>query len=518
MALYASQVTAQDVFWGAPNQIADAPLGVGIQRLSDGRLYDVDASVWSARILPVRLQAEYRSTYPREIQNRSLWSGVGMAGSLGLGGSARIGPLTVALQPSLQASRNRDFPTSGSPWPGYSPFADPWSRYQIDTPQRMGTDPVHDVSWGQSFAEVDLGWLRSGVSTENIHLGPAQRYPLFFDTNAPGFLHAYAEVSGGISGVGQASAELVFGRLLESEFFDAVQANDRNEISVLTVTLSPSALSGLSLGASLSVRGPPRADENRLERAFKAPLLPFRGNAPDRIEDGMFRIAGEWRIPGRATRLYLEWIRGDFFENAEDFITEPEHASALVGGVRTAWNSHGERIAWHMAVEAAATTGSNTLQGFRGVGTGGIASGLYRNGVSPQGHTHRGQPLATYIGPGSKAVFGQIGAGSERIRFRLTAEHALRDLDSYWFQVRPALPEASPDREVSLSVGTTMIEGDAVRGMVQLSADLGYSRRRNRSMIPFWEGNSGSATNEGNAWVDVVLRWTPPSRDVRGGG
>ncbi len=174
------------------------------------------------------------------------------------GAVGRLGPVTVAIQPSLIYTENRSFPLASSlPIPTRSLFANPWyprrgiGGQSIDLPQRFGSEDFWTIDLGPSYVRADLGPAAVGFSNQNMWWGPAMRNAIVLSDNAPGFLHAFLGTSSPTSiAIGRVEARWIWGRLAESEYFDSDPTNDRRFVTGLVLGFVPKPLPGLHLGAA----------------------------------------------------------------------------------------------------------------------------------------------------------------------------------------------------------------------------------------------------------------------------
>lgn len=383
------------------------------------------------RPTPASIRTTYNSGYPSGSNDRLLWAGRGASALVGAGVRARWGPVSVAVAPEVAFQQNADFEVREHSRSGYSPYADAFHS-GIDLPQRFGPDSFVAASPGQSYARVDLAGFGAGVSTENLWWGPGARYPLLMSSNAPGFPHLFAGTSRPVDiWIGTVEAEMTWGELRESAWFDENAGNDHTAFAGLAAAFSPRGLNGLSVGI---VRAYQYRSEDRWPRDAQPVLEVFGGSEVNRPGNELFSIFGRWVFPESGAEVYGEWGRDDRWYDFAELVQEPDHSQAYMLGFQkvtslreaTALRVHFEMIALQEMGEL--RSGSRPLPQW------------YTHSQVRQGYTHRGQILGSAVGPGGDAQFlgvdaiegwGMAGLFVERIR-RNDATAAALEGRRYW--------------------------------------------------------------------------------------
>ncbi len=446
-----------------------------------------DQGLLELRLLPVMLISTYNSTYPRDVNNGALWAGKGASSSITIGLRLRVGPLSAALAPTATYSTNADFATVASD--SYSQFANPWAI--MDAPQRFGTEPVHELRAGQSYARLDYRGLAAGVSSEDLWWGPMQSLPLLLGTTAGGFEHIFAGTSRPVSvGFGDLTTELIWGRLRESKFFDTNTDNDRHLLAGVVVGFQPRGLRGLSLGL-IRVRHVTEPKEPLgLWELLRLPYSSIRTNLNDNQLLSVFaRLA---LIPG-GFEVFGEWARDDAWEDAQDLIQELDHSRAYAIGFQKVFEHAG--AVYRIHGEQANLVASNSSRSARGTVF------FYTNNQIPQGHSERGQLLGAWTGPGSNTqILGveqrrgsrALGVFAQRVRF---------NTDAYIIRFAPDFGEREHDIELSLGANAAAQMRD-----LQWSSGLTLSWRSNRQWLAITQGNDSA---ELNVSLELRASWRP---------
>lgn len=425
------------------------------------------------------MDALYNSGYPRGIHTGLLWPGRGAHVLWTVGADYRLGPIHAGLYPQLAYQQNREFPIVPFPGDSGSIYAYPWWRSarghhpQIDWPQRHGDEAFWSASLGQSFIAAEGLGLRAGASTENLWWGPAIRNSILLGNDAAGFPHAFLSTRNGISTpAGRLHAEMIWGSLTESEYFDDVSANDRRFLSGIVVSIQPRGLTGLSLGLArlyYQVYRPGSLGFGDFLPLFESPLKsdlvtpdnPTGNDQADQMLGAYFRYA----LPRSGFEVYAEWTRNDHSQNLRDFFAEPEHSRAYTLGFQQVI-PHGAR--WYRLHAELTQLGVTRTATHRTSPT------YYQHHLVRQGYTHRGQLLGARIGPGSEAQYAGFDIFTRRGRHGVLVERVRYDDDAFY----RFTPRNFYGHDVELTVGT---EHFLRLSAFDLRAGLLYSSRRNRN-------------------------------------
>jgi len=444
-------------------------------------------------LLPVSVRGTFNSAFPEDRNNGAAWAGRGLTTVLTGGVAFRVGPLEGAVTPLAAWQQNDAFEVAVVDAPGDSRWADRGHTGSIDLPQRFGDEAYTVLDPGQSYLRVRSHGAMAGVSTENLWLGPAVRTPLLMSSTAAGIPHVFAGTSRPIDvGIGRLEAQAIWGRLEESDYFDADPENDNQLLAGLFVDFEPAILPGLYLGAARLYLTNLQGTELGVLDYLRVPYTDVRGNPVG--DNQLLAIFGRWVHPEAGFEAWAEWGREDHWGAWLDLLKEPDHSQAYVLGVQkvmgtleSGWRLQGELIHLESALP---------LRGGRGV------ISFYTHG-GDQGLTQRGQLIGAWIGPGSDAQiiaadllrpWGMVGGYVERVRY---------DADAYYSMFSTFYGHNGHD--VSIGLG---MRGLVVRGPFEAMAELGWKRRHNRDFIGL-EGGAGNFGSEDNLALDVGLTWRP---------
>ena len=447
-----------------------------------------------------------RSRFPSDRDNGAVWAGKGLSFQLAMGVGGRLGPLRYGLFPAVHWSQNRDFAIANGHVAGYSQFVYPWIGPQIDWPQRMGSTAIGDVTPGQSFLEL-TGWSRAavGFSTENVWWGPSARYPMLLGATSEGFPHLYVRSPSIALGPARMLVRTLFGRLTESDYYDSAPSNDRDLLSALRVEIGLASLPGARIAVTSMVRQRWNPQLSLRDVLRLVPISTAQGGPGDGVADGIGAVTVAMPLSDGA-RLHGTWGRGDFFANAEDLFTEPEHNQFWGVGFHQEWKRLDGAV-WALSTEYASSAATPAQFGIRQVG---FSVGLYRHSGNTQGHSHRGQLLGASIGPGSRAAFVSLDRTVAERTLGVLVERVLWDVDGYSLDLRDKFPRGQ-DRE--WRVGGRIGTGVKISGIEHLRLDAfgGASLRWNRQYVRFTVDLFDYPERETNFWLDLRLAWTPES-------
>ncbi len=355
-----------------------------------------------------RATAIYNSTFPYGGNDGPLWAGKGLTGAVQIGGYLRYGPVSFVLAPVAFRSQNLDFEPAPIGRGEGQVYASPLSPGNIDLPQRFGPDPYARLDMGSSTLRVDAVGVTVGVSTAAQHWGPLWTHPLILGPNAGGFPHAFAGTQRPIPIlIGDLHLRYVIGRLDESDQSPAQAEDSRRFMGGLTAVYLPRGLPGLELGFSRFIHREWPADglgSSHLRQPFE---IGFKQSIPDADErfanNQLASVFGRWNVPGAGFEIFGEFVRIDHAFTTRVFVVEPDDLSGYALGLRRVWEGPDDALTV-LRGEVFSTVSSHRQRGGARLSLAYRARHMYRHSGIVQGHTHRGQLLASPAGHG--------GAGS----------------------------------------------------------------------------------------------------------
>lgn len=384
----------------------------------------------SAGFIAPEMRAIHNSALPFSLNDGPLWAGRGWNASVLAGGYAKIGPVRAIFAPTFVSEQNLDFQVIPFPQNAPSPrnvWANPFHPLpeSIDLPLRFGDRSRQRLDAGQSSLTIDFDRFSVGAATENRWWGPGIRNAITLSNNAAGFPHLFLQTQGPIhTWAGAFNAQLVLGKLGESDFFDSDSTNDTRSLSGLALTWTAPFDSGLTLGAAriaMTARG-----NNRIPLGAFFDVFRTAGHANADTaaiirqgRDQIFTLFGRWVFPTAGFEAYGEWARFEEPLSLRDLMEFPGHSQGYTLGFQWATPVSSGIRTFRLQGEASYLEPDPSLR------VRNVASSYTSRGV-PQGFTNRGKTLGAAIGPGASSqwlagdLFAQhwrLGAYLERIRW-----------------------------------------------------------------------------------------------------
>jgi hypothetical protein len=387
------------------------------------------------KILPITLLTQYTTDHPYSMNDGAMIPSKGFQMYTSAGVYAKIGPLTIQLQPEYVRAANLPFEAFPKEHPDYV-----WTEYyklhsRIDLPERFGDVPYSRFSLGQSSVRLNAGPVSVGISNENLWWGPGFRNSLLMTNTAPGFKHLSVNTTRPIKTfLGSFEGQLVAGRLDASgyeitvpdstnpgfvDYYTTPKRDDWRYFNGVVATWQPKWVPGLFIGASRAFEVY-RVDLSTRLTNYLPVILPLSkvGTGNDSTgETDYNQLASlfmRWIWPKAHAEIYFEYGRDDHAWNFRDFFLEPEHSSAWVAGFRKmipVGAAKGQFI--DVAMELSHLENPQTSALFRSSGPWYLHSGIR------QGYTQQGQLLGAGIGPGSNMQTLEVswvrGLGAERL-------------------------------------------------------------------------------------------------------
>jgi hypothetical protein len=444
---------------------------------------------------PVTAAVGSNSAYPRESNNGVLWNGVGLNAAFSAGAHLRWRFLSAGLLPTLVYQENAPFEvpltTSGT----RSGFAHP-DHSTIDWPKRPGADAFWRFHPGQSFVAVEGGPIRAAISTENLWIGPGQLQSLLLTHTAPGFPHLRVGTRAPVDlWLAKAEVAVFWGEVAESDYFDGNPENDAHLFTGTVLTLEPRGLRGLHLGLARVYHDTEKLRGHDL--GFYLRLVgesPFYDQGGNRRGNSIGAFFARWVLPESGFETYMEWGREDTPGNIENFLRVPDDTHAwLVGFQKTFAGS--ERLT-RVYGEVVTLGAPAPVRGGRGYYS------FYTHSSVPQGHTHRGQLLGAWIGPGSDSQTVGVEVFDADSRSGLMLERVRYDEDVYYRTFARRYGESRHDVEV-----TAEARRFQRLGPVWVEGALRLSRRYDRDFNSLRAERAPEA--ETNLGTEVSLSWKP---------
>jgi hypothetical protein len=291
-------------------------------------------SYWNSNIqlavLPVTINTKFNSHHPFGWNDAGMIMAKGLQSMVSAGVYARVGPLSIQLQPEYYYAANSNYTTNAN----YG---------------SKNGNSLNKAYLGQSSIRLNLGTTSIGISSENLWWGPGQFSSLMMSNNAPGFQHLTFNSTLPLkTPIGSFEWQLVMGKLNEDTASPFENANlqlrqPRNEdryYNGIVLSYQPSFLPNFFLGLTRSEHLY-KSDQAKKSGFVNKYLPVFQPSSPtDNASltsipsDGAFSFFSRWIVPKYQAEFYIEYGYNDFKQNLRDLTTNANHSSAYIVGFK----------------------------------------------------------------------------------------------------------------------------------------------------------------------------------------
>jgi len=396
----------------------------------------VSSRLFKINLLPVSWTQQFNSHHPFGWNDGVMIPAKGYQTMITAGVYAKVGPLSVQLQPELVYAANPQFETTtdyGSPTTG---------KYQ-------------KIFAGQSSIRLTQGGFSVGVSTENLWWGPGIHSSLIMSNNAPGFAHLTFNSSHPVkTAIGSFEWQLIGGKLsfdknLPSQNFNlrpafstpaamTAHAADWRYLSGLSIAWQPKWLKGLFLGMNRifqvynkDLKANSAGFTDKYFPVFNVLQKQNAGSEDSKNRDQIVSLFTKWVLPKAQAEVYAEYGWNDYSYNIRDFVMSPTHSAAYLAGFRKIVNLPGKKLL-EIGTEITHMEQSTDYV-VRNAGN------WYEHGIITEGYTHDNQIMGAGSGMGNNVLtitttlingWKSIGLELERIENDpLSINHASRWTD-----------------------------------------------------------------------------------------
>ncbi len=376
--------------------------------------------------------------YGRGYNDGPVWKGEGFTFELHAGFTGRYGKLSYTLNPVVFYSFN-DLFSIPNLQANTSEWAYPFTN-RIDWVQRYGDDPFAKFHLGQSELRLDVGKFLASIGTQNYSLGPSIFNPIIMSRQAGGFPHARFGLKptflSSKENIAKVEANLMFGLLKESDYFDNDSDNDNRYFNGLFLAVNPSFLPELTIGFNKVLYKQTRFFEGTdiFSTLFIVDDGVLNGDtlSPNDAFDQMASLTIEWNFPEVGFRAYAEFAKNDFTSDGAGLrpsAVEPEHSRGYtIGFEKFLQNKKGVEF----IVSYEHTNLSIGHQPWR------PTPPFYAHGINRQGYTHDGQIIGAGIGPGGNSDHLGLRVKKETFSGFFLLQRIERDRDYFVNQIRNA--------------------------------------------------------------------------------
>ncbi len=339
--------------------------------------------------------SSYNTAYPHGMNDGALYQGVGLNTNLNVGIRLEAFGFSASLLPDVLWEQNRYYDivaVTSTIHP--NPYSSMWTR-GIDQPQRFGDASLFGYDWGNSELRYDLGPATIGFGEQAAWLGPGRNNAIILSDNAEPFPKLDLGIHKTPTPVGDIEFRAFWGKLTESDYFDADTSNDHNLITCLAAAWSPTWTPGLTFALHRTMLS--RWTDYDWTGMLTL-LWPFMNSIGESVpEDQRASISVDYLIPGVGFETYFEWARNDFSPSLDFIIRYPFHTQAYTIGARKLVRF--SESLWLSVL--AELTNTESSQDYQMIGP----NTFYEHGIITQGYTNRGQILGAGIGTGGNSQY-----------------------------------------------------------------------------------------------------------------
>lgn len=410
---------------------------------------------------PFFIQNTINSRMPHGENNGAAWYGRGINTEWQAGFYLRSKYFSATFYPHFIYQQNVDFLMPRLFFESANPYISEIGG-NIDNPIRFGSDPFTTFSLGNSSIRFHYKKFETGLSSEPLWWGGANRYPLLMSNNAPGVHHYFLGTRDQVSifNFGKFHFKWVMGYPQESGYFLGPAEGEKRFLNAANFSFSPNFYENITIGVTRAYQLF-ETDGLTFSNIFvlfdpirRASLVERSG--PDEIRQERNQVASLYLhlfLPGANAELYAELFREDHSHDFRDLFVQPHHNSAYSFGLRKL-----SSVRYFDYIMTGLEFTSLTASQLRQVRP---QDFYYSHSSINQGHTNRGQLLGAAIGPGSNSQLLSIDALKNNSTYGIFVQRMV-DNDNLHFQIGSV--SRSPFKEF----------GDYYRHRVDLNIGLSY--------------------------------------------
>jgi hypothetical protein len=342
-------------------------------------------------LMPVQLHQQYVTDIPFKTIDGPMLASSGYQVMASAGLYAKLGPLTIQLQPQWVHAQNKSFSNN------------------------IQTTNYNKLFWGNSSVRLNAGPASIGMSTENISWGPSVFNPLLMSGHAPGFAHLTFKSRRPLkTPIGNIEWQWVAAYLdpMDKAYqglaeVSAATIPSRRYFNGATLAYQPKWIKGLSVGLTRVVQQPEIILEvfnnwnlifKNISRANDAnEFTDYLLNSVESNTDQYASFFMRYLMQPANAEFYMEWGRNDAFYNFRDAIQRLDHSRAYTLGVRKLFQVNADKTKyWQIISEYTRMQQPPSWPLLSG-------GSWYVHGGAAQGYTHLGEIMGAPIGQGANA-------------------------------------------------------------------------------------------------------------------
>jgi hypothetical protein len=341
--------------------------------------------------MPVQVHQQYVTDIPFKTLDGPMLASSGYQVMASAGVYAKLGPLTVQLQPQWVNAQNKNFSNN------------------------IQTTNYNKFFWGNSSVRLNAGPASIGISSENISWGPSVFNPLLMSGHAPGFMHLTFNSTRPLkTPIGSFEWQWVAAYLdpMDKAYQGLAEVSNatipsRRYFNGATIAYQPKWVKGLSVGLTRVVQQPEiiltvfnnwNLIFKNISRANDAnEFTDYLLNSVEGNTDQYASFFMRYLMQPANAEFYMEWGRNDAFYNFRDAIQRLDHSRAYTLGIRKLFNVNAQKTKyWQLISEYTRMQQPPSWP---------LLSGgpWYVHGGAVQGYTHLGEIMGAPIGQGANA-------------------------------------------------------------------------------------------------------------------
>jgi hypothetical protein len=312
-----------------------------------------------------------------------------------------------------------------------------------DIPERLGENPYHKVSWGESSIKFGINNIDIGLSTENLWWGPGQQNSLIMSNNAPGFFHISINTRKPIrTFVGSFEGQLISGKLegsgLDSADEDYIvdginykmpKAHEWRYLSGLTINYQPKWVPGLFIGLNRVFQIYNSDLGNGFSDYFPV-ITPFQKNnlseEDAKKRDQLASLFFRWFLKESRFELYFENGWNDHSSTLWDLFESPEHSRAYLFGFNKIFILNSKKDSYLKLNYENTQLQQSADRIVRPAGA------WYLHGPVRHGYTQMSQVIGAGIGPGGNMQTLDFSLWKKDKVFGFQCERYAHNMDFYY--------------------------------------------------------------------------------------
>ena len=406
-------------------------------------------------LLPIQFNQQYATNIPYQELDGPMLASSGYQYMASAGVYAKLGPLTIQVQPQLVSAQNKDYTNV------------------------TGTPSFQKMYWGNSSIRLNIGPASVGLSSENLTWGPSIFNPLIMSAHAPGFVHVTFNSTRPLkTWIGNFEWQFM------GAYLDPMDAKYQNLAEVSSATApgrryynggmlvySPKFIKGLSVGVVRIVQEP----ESVI--LFNHQYFPLINNVA-RANDTNYNIEQDrdqygdffmrYIMPQANAEFYMEWGRNDAYFNLRDAIQRLDHSRAYTLGFQKLFNVNANKTKYWQFISEYTRMQQPPSWPLLGAGS------WYVHSRAIQGYTNEGQIMGATLGLGGNGETIRISKfdGLKRYAFQFNrVTH-----DAVYFE--EALAYSNPSVTKWVDYGIRLMADIPYKGFI-ISSTIGYKKSFN---------------------------------------